>query len=266
MLTLALLNRKGGVGKTSLTIHLAGAYAAKGRRVLLLDLDPQASLTQGLLGPEATERLPVAATIASLFGDLDVDPAKLPTATAVAGLSIVPGSEALDRHNDPYRSGPCQTVVRELLQAVAGDYDLALIDCPPTLYLLSWCALLAADHVVVPIVPDQYGTHSILALTNLVSEARERGNVSVLGYVLNKLQPRLALHQLYEGNVREYYDTHVLVNTVPLLVDYGVAAAVGQPIATHKPKSRAAKLVQAVADELLLRAAFRAADQTQGAA
>jgi chromosome partitioning protein len=263
MLTFALLNRKGGVGKTSLTIHLAGAYAAKGKRVLLVDLDPQASLTQGLLGPQETERLPRNATVAALFDDADCDPAGLPVPTAIAGVSIVPGSEGLDEINipRPALAGPYQTAIRELLDSLSTPHsrvptpDLVLIDCPPTLYLCSWCALLAADRVVVPVMPDQYGTHSIVAMHDLVAQARERnGKLEVLGYVLNKLQPRLALHQLYEGELREMYAGHVLINAVPLLADYGLAAATGQPVETWKPKSKAAQFVRAVADELWLRA------------
>jgi chromosome partitioning protein len=264
MLTFAVLNRKGGVGKTSLTLHLAGAYAAKGKRVLLLDLDPQASLTQGLLGPEATEQLATCATVASLFGDADGDPARLPVSTAIAGVAIVPGSEQLDALNVPVPAwasiGPYQTAVHELLDALAGAHDLALIDCPPTLYFLTLCALLGADHVVVPVMPDQYGTHSILAMQALVGQARGRNpKLTVLGYVLNKLQPRLALHQLYEGDLREMYGNLVLVNAVPLLADYATASGQGLPVQTWKPKCRAAALVRAVADELLLRATFAAA-------
>lgn len=256
MLTFALLNRKGGVGKTSLTIHLAGAYAALGKRVLLLDLDPQASLTQGLLGPEATERLPASSTVAAIFSDADGDPAKLPMPTPIGGIDIVPGSEDLDDVNipKPSRAGPYQSAVCDLLGSVVG-YDLAIIDCPPTLYLCSWCALLVADHVVVPVKPDQYGLHSIITMQRMVGEARGRNpKLSVLGYVLNQLQPRLALHQLYEQNLRELYGNQVLVNGVPLLADYGVAAASGQPVQMCKPRSPAAKVIRAIAEELWLRA------------
>ena len=255
MLTFALLNRKGGVGKTSLTIHLAGAYARKGKRVLLLDLDPQASLTQGLLGPEKTDSLPPSATVAGLFGDLDINPATLPVKTSVAGVALVPGSEALDDINvpRPSQAGPYQTAVAELLQAVASDYDLALIDCPPTLYLCSWCALLASDHIVVPLMADQFGSHSLIAMHNLIAEARARNpRLTVLGMVINKLQPRLAIHQLYESNLREMYGDRILVNAVPLLADYGIASASGQPVEQVKPRSKAARVIRAVADELLL--------------
>lgn len=257
MLTFAILNRKGGVGKTSLSIHLAGAYAAKGKRVLLLDLDPQASLTQGLLGPEATDRMPQSATVAALFGDADYQPASLPVPTAIPGVSIVPGSGSLDEINipQPQSAGPYQTVLRELLDGLGAAHDLVLIDCPPTLYLCSWCALLAADRVVVPVMPDQYGTHSIVAMQDLVAQARARNpRLDILGFVLNKLQPRLALHQLYEGNLREMYGGHVLVNAMPLLADYALAAATGQPVEAWKPRSKAAQLARAVADELWLRA------------
>ena len=157
--TLVFLNRKGGVGKTSTTFHLAGAFARSGRRVLLLDTDPQASLTQGFFGPEWTEAVPPGNTIAALFGeDYVPDPVGLIVPTGFAGIDILPGSEHLNRFNLPGPEGdPRQTSLRDLIAEVRDAYDAILIDCPPNLCLCSWSALAAGDGVVVPVQPEDFG-------------------------------------------------------------------------------------------------------------
>src|SRR3954471_7494957 len=99
---IALCNLKGGVGKTSTTFHLGGTLAKEGRRVLLVDADPQASLTQGFIGPDAARALPTRTTIAGLFGDgLIPEPVELIVTTGFPGLALVPGSSALARFNVP---------------------------------------------------------------------------------------------------------------------------------------------------------------------
>ncbi len=159
-ITVAMLNRKGGCGKTSTCHHLAGAFAKDGLRVLLVDMDPQASLTQGLFGPQATEALPDRSTVVGLFDDsFDPDPDALIKPTPFERISLVPGSNALDDYNvpRPQDTGEIQLTLRRFLKEARDSFDVALIDCPPNLSLCSWAAaLLAADSVVVPVQAEDY--------------------------------------------------------------------------------------------------------------
>src|SRR3954447_23642963 len=134
--TASFLNRKGGVGKTSSVFHLSGSFARSGKRVLVCDLDPQSSLTQGFFGPRFVEELPKSSTIAALFDDrYDPDPEDLILKTAYENVSIAPASNDLNDHNTPRpdESGEHQSALRDFLSEVKDRFDVILIDCPPNL-------------------------------------------------------------------------------------------------------------------------------------
>src|SRR4051812_43944088 len=153
MPVIAMLNQKGGVGKTSTCHHLAGTLAASGRRVLALDNDPQASLSQGFWGPVATAGLDPSATIAALYAGLAPFPDQVIRPTGIPGIDLVPGSKVATRYNVPEpESTPheAQACLREFLAEVRDDYDLVLIDNAPNLHLCSWAALVASDSLIVP--------------------------------------------------------------------------------------------------------------------
>ena len=143
MATIALLNQKGGVGKTSTCHHLAGTLSLIGRRVLLVNADPQASLTQGLLGPMAMRQLDPATTIAGvLAGDEPFAEAVIRT-SHIPGVDLVPGSKRATRFNvpEPHLADPSlQVSLRDFLDEVRAGYDVVLVDCPPNLHACSWCA------------------------------------------------------------------------------------------------------------------------------
>ena len=258
-MAVALLNRKGGCGKTSTCHHLAGAFAREGRRVLLVDMDPQASLTQGLFGPQFTEDLPARSTVVGLFDDAhDPDPDELIRPTAFEGIAIVAGSNALDDYNvpRPQESGEVQLALRRFLKEARGSYDVALIDCPPNLGLCSWSALLAADLVVVPVQAEDYGAQGIVYIQRAFDRALAHHNprLRLAGYLVTMFNKSLGIHAAYDHQLRALYGDQVFQATVPLAKDYKEAVAARQPVASYKPRSAAAKAVKAVADELIERA------------
>ena len=258
-LTVAMLNRKGGCGKTSSCHHLAGALAKSGRRVLLVDMDPQASLTQGLFGPQITEALDPRPTVAGLFDDAtDPDPNDLIRATEFAGISLVAGSNDLDEFNlpRPAETGAIQQTLRHFLREARDRFDVALIDCPPNLSLCSWTALLAANSVVVPVQAEDYGAQGIVYIQRAFDAALAYHNpqLRLAGYLVTMFNKSLGIHAAYDQQLRTLYGDQVFEATVPLAKDFKEAVAARRPVGFYKPRSAAAKAVQTVADELISRA------------
>ncbi len=260
MPVITLLNQKGGVGKTSTTHHLAGTLAASGRRVLLLDNDPQASLSQGFWGPVATAGLDPASTIAALYAGLDPFPEQVIRPTGVPGIDIIPGSKAATDHNVPRPQDTppeSQGCIRSFLADVAGGYDLVLIDCPPNLHLCSWAALVASDHLIVPLQPEDYGAQGLGPVqesVDLVAEGPNPG-LHLMGFLLTMHNARLTIHRLYEKLLREQYGAAVFNTSVPYAVDFKEAIAQRKTITQYKPRGASARALAALADEVLARLA-----------
>jgi chromosome partitioning protein len=257
--TFALVNAKGGVGKTSTCHHLAGTLARAGRRVLLIDNDPQASLTQGLWGPEAMRGIPRSASVAALYDDaLEPIPEALLRPSGFDNIWLVPGSGYLTRFNQmpPELWGPSQGGIRAFLGEVRDAFDIALIDCAPNIHLCSWAALVAANGVVVPLQPEDYGSQGLAPIRDAIAAVQAEANpdLRLSGYLLTMYDKRLAIHQAYETRLRSLYGSDVFTATFPLAKDYKEAVASRMPISHYKPKAAAAKAAKTVADELLQRA------------
>ena len=254
---IAMVNRKGGCAKTGTTHQISGCFAKMGLRVLLVDMDPQASLTQGFFGPATTEGLPDQKTVLSLFDDsLDPDPAKVLMPTPCEGITILAGANRLDDYNRPRptEEGPLQTSLRSFLKEVEGQFDVTLIDCPPNLHLCSWNALLAADFVMVPLQAEDFGAQGITHIQRAIDLALMKYNPSLrmLGYLVT-LRQRLAIHDAYERQLRELYGEFVFDAPFPMKKDFKEAIAERAPIHFLKPKCAAAKDVNKIADEILRR-------------
>jgi chromosome partitioning protein len=253
-----LLNQKGGVGKTSCTHHLAGTLAiAFGKRVLIVDTDPQSSLTQGWWGPAKTRQLDPAVTVTAILRGDRPHPDQVIHPTGLAGVELVPGSRTASSFNtpDPHLADPeSQGILRSFLEEVAHRYDLALIDCPPNLHLCSWTALAASDHLVVPLQPEDYGAQGIADVLESLARVRSAGfPVGLLGYLITMVSPRRTLHQLYEEQLRELYGPQVFAARVPESPEFPEAISRRQTIVQYKPKGAAAKAIRALVEELLER-------------
>jgi chromosome partitioning protein len=242
-----------------------------GRRVLLIDNDPQASLTQGFWGPDATRAVAPGASVAALYDpDFGAIPEALIRPTGIDGVSIVPGSVHLTPFNmtPPELWHASEGGMREFLGEAADAFDLVLIDCPPNLHLCSWAALSASDAVVVPLQAEDYGAQGLGPVRESVGAVRAKTNpgLRLLGYLLTMFDKRLAIHLAYEGHLRALYGPDVFAAPIPLAKDFKEAVAARQPISHYKPKSAAAKATKAVADELLARveAAGSAGDSAEG--
>jgi chromosome partitioning protein len=252
-----MLNQKGGVGKTSTCYHLAGTLAQLGRRVLLVDNDPQASLTQGFLGPQTTRQLGPAETIAAVYAQ-DAIAAQVVRDVGVPGVALLAGSRLATDYNVPNpheAEWPTQMALRDFLADVADGYDLVLIDCPPNLHLCSWAALVASDHLVVPLQPEDFGAQGIADVQESVDRVIDGPNpaLSLLGYLITMHNARAAVHQVFEQRLRTLYGMSVFETMIPASLDFKEALIQRKPVAQYKPRGAAAKAVKALASEMAAR-------------
>ena len=197
MAVICLLNQKGGVGKTSTCHHLSGSLARDRAKVLLIDNDPQSSLTQGFWGPLATRQLNPAETIAAVLGGDEPYPAAVIKPTEIPGIDILPGSKRATSFNvpDPHLvESAMQFTLRNFLEEVREAYDYILIDCPPNLHLCSWVALVSSDHLIVPLKPEDYGAQGIIDVQESVDLVLSGPNPDLkpLGYLITMMNVRKA--------------------------------------------------------------------------
>ena len=256
--TIAFMNRKGGVGKTSTVHHLAGTLARRNLQVLVVDADPQASLTQGLLGPDVAEDLDPHETIASLFDEIGlVSPRSLVRSTPFPGVFLLPGSEAAERFNDPspWETGLRQFVLRDALAEAGEGFDLVLVDCPPHIQLWAWSALVASDGVVVPLQAEDYGRQGLKSIRRTIAHVQAEANpgLALIGYLLSMYNKALSVHVTYEAYLRELHGDDAFRAVIPLAKDFKEAVTLRKPVVEHKPRSAASKAVAALAEEFLAR-------------
>jgi chromosome partitioning protein len=254
--TVCLLNQKGGVGKTSTCYHLAGTLARDDRRVLLVDNDPQASLTQGFFGPEGMRAIPAVQSVAAAY-----DPEQEPIASSLIlpagleGVSIIPGSPTLAEFNmlPPAQWGRSVEGLRSLVSEVGNDYDLILIDNPPNLHLLAAASMVASDAIVIPLQAEDFGAQGLGPVRAAITAVQAGANpeIRLAGYLVTMFDKRLGIHLAYESKLREMYGNDVFDSVFPRAKDFVEAVSTRLPISHYRPKSAAAKATKAVADELL---------------
>jgi chromosome partitioning protein len=249
---------KGGVGKTTLTHMAAGAFALSGRRVLCLDNDGQASLSSGIFGPSVVEGLDPASTIAALYAGLDPLPEQVIMASGIPGVDVVAGSRAAGRFNTPEpHEAPAevQLCLRTFIDEIRDSYDVILIDNPPNLCAASWAALIASEHLFVPVVPEDYGSASLSPVFESVALVRSGPNprLNLLGLVLSMVQPRLAVHQIYEQTLRELHGDGIFATRIALAADIKEAISQRRPVTHYKPRGASTKAFKALVDEMLAR-------------
>lgn len=244
---LAVVNQKGGVGKTTSTVNLASALGLSGKKVLLVDLDPQGNATSGLgqrkqgvsvydllIGEASSEN----AVIHTTFQNLDLIPSAIQLAGAEVELIELPRRE---------------NRLKAALATLRPQYDFVLIDCPPSLGLLTLNALCAADALVVPIQCEYYALEGLAQLMDTVRRVRRMYNPSldIEGVLLTMYDGRLNLTQQVIAEVKKYFPKKVYSTPIPRSVRLAEAPSFGQPIHYYDRGNRGAAAYMDVAAELI---------------
>jgi len=257
---IACANQKGGVGKTTTVVSLASYLALSGFRTLIVDLDPQGNATSGA-------GLDKAAEGRSVYGALvdDTPIAELVQPTAIPGLSIVPSSRELA--GAEVELVPIAGRERRLAGALAPireDHDYLLLDCPPSLGLITVNALTAADSVLIPIQCEYFALEGLSQLMATVDLVRSHLNPALMlkGVVLTMFDARTTLSADVSSEVRRHLGDQVFESVVPRSVRLAEAPSYGRPIALYSPTSRGAQAYSDLAAELLARDGRRAAIDT----
>lgn len=259
--TIALVNQKGGCGKSSTCFHLAGSFAEAGRRVLLVDADPQGSLSQGFFGSFQVENSAARDTLAAVMGqEAHLHPADIVRPTPHANIWLAPANHHLARFNGPQPEtlGLGQFAFEVWLGQLA-DFDMVLIDCPPNLYACTWNALLAADYVLIPVPPEEFGAQGLRAVHQAITSAQAlHPALRLLGHVVTRHDGRLLVHRACDAKLRSLYSDQVLATVIPEASAFKVALACREPVTMHSPRSKAAAKTRQLGEEIEQRIALLA--------
>jgi chromosome partitioning protein len=249
---LALCNQKGGVGKTTSTINLGAALAEWGRRVLLVDFDPQGALSVGLgVNPLQLDR-----TVYNLLMERDVDVHDVMLKTEVPGMDLLPSNIDLSAAevqlvNEVARE---QTLAR-VLKPVMDDYDVILVDCQPSLGLLTVNALTAADGVIIPLECEFFALRGVALLIQTIEKIRERLNPQLeLEGILATMYDARTLHgREVLARVVEAFGDRVFHTVINRTVRFPETTVAGEPITSYASSSGGAKAYRELAKEVLAR-------------
>ena len=249
---IAIANQKGGVGKTTTAINLAGALAEQGHRVLAVDMDPQANLTVGLgINLGHVER-----SIAHVLDGTGVPLSSIIIASPTAGIDVAPSTlELASTEVELFSAIGREYTLREAISIdeIRDAYDFILIDSPPTLGLLTINSLVAADGVIIPVQTQYYALKGLTALVKVINTIRAKLNrdLRVLGLLPTFYDGRTVLARGMLEELRELGDHHVFNSIVRTTVKLGEAPLTGRPITAYASSSEAARTFRELAKEVV---------------
>ncbi len=250
--TVAFSNQKGGVGKTTTAINMAAYVAKEGKKVLLVDFDPQGNAGSGF----GIQKNKLEKTVYNLLMG-NTSPAEVIYKTDVERLNIMPcnidlAAAEVELVNLPRR----ESFLRDALSSVKNEYDFIMIDCPPSLGLLTLNALTASDCVVIPIQSEFFALEGLTQLLNTIKLVKQRilnPNLYLSGVILTMNDTRSTMSKQVTAEIRSFFGGKVYETAVPRNIKLCESPSFGVPVMLHAPKSSGAVAYQKLAKEFLTR-------------
>lgn len=247
--TIAIFNQKGGVGKTTTNVNLSACLARKGKKILVIDIDPQGNTTSGF-GINKNE---VEVSIYdSIINGLDIRETIINT--EIENLYLVPSNVELAGAEIELTKKPDRELtLRNVIKDIRNDYDYIFIDCPPSLGLLTINSLVAVDSVLIPIQCEYYALEGVSQLMDTIRLVKKNLNpdLEIEGVVLSMFDGRTNLSIQVVDEVKKYFKGKVYTTIIPRNVRLAEAPSYGLPIIDYDPKSRGAEAYMELAEEFL---------------
>jgi chromosome partitioning protein len=251
MKTISIVNQKGGCGKTTTAVNLAAAFAEKSYRTLLIDLDPQGHSTIGL-GYEPDE---LSTTIYDVLVNVQIGISNISLSTKIEWLDLAPSNVLLSGAElDLTGIVGREFVLSEKLRMVRDKYDICVIDCPPSLGLLTLNALLAGIGVVVPVQVHYYameGLKQLFETANIIAERFQPCRVKILGILLTLVEDNTLLSRQIQQQMREFFGNLVFDTVIHRNVRLAEAPSAGEPVLIYAPESKAAAEYRELVEEII---------------
>lgn len=247
---IAIFNQKGGVGKTTTNINLAACLAIKGKKILILDIDPQGNTTSGM----GIVKKDLEYSTYDVLIDRDLDVKECIINTRVSGLDIIPASTDLaGAEIELVAQKGRELRLKHAIDQIKDDYDYIFIDCPPSLGLLTINSLTAVDSVLIPIQCEFYALEGVSQLMSTIELVKKNMNpkLEIQGVILSMFDGRTNLSIQVVQEVKKYFRNKVYSTVIPRNVRLAEAPSYGMPITEYDPKSKGAEAYTEFAEEFI---------------